>query len=806
MALTAATMIVIGCAISAGIYFYLSPKLPSIESLKDVQLQTPLRVYSRDNKLIGEFGEMKRSPLEYVEIPPLMIKAILAAEDDRFFSHPGVDFQGLLRAAVHLIKTGKKGQGGSTITMQVARNFFLSKEKTYLRKFNEILLALKIEKQLSKEEILELYLNKIYLGKRAYGVAAAAQVYYDAKMAELSTAQMAMIAGLPKAPSRFNPVANPDRALIRRNYILRRMGQLDYISKETMANALSQADDAQLHDLSIETKAPHIAEMARIAALKKFGETTYTAGYKVITTIDSRLQTAADTALSRALVAYERRHGYRGAIGHIDLDTLQQTEQQQQRLKSLPSFGALTPALVLEVADQKISAILSSGESAEIAWQGLSWARRYISTDRRGPAPKKASDIATAGDIILLEKDTEQQWLLAQTPRVEGALISVDPEDGHVIALVGGYDFNKSRFNRVTQATRQPGSSFKPLIYSAALEKGYHPASLINDAPVVFEDSALESVWRPENYSGRFYGPTRLRQALIKSRNLVSIRLLRSIGISYTVNYISRFGFDRNKLPKNLSLALGSGAVTPWNMAQAYAVLASGGYRIPPYFIERIEAANGETIMQSKPTIVCPECIGELTSDGNSATIDDAAQFSVPDDVNIAERVISPQNAYLITSMMRDVIQRGTGVRAKALGRADIAGKTGTTNDQRDAWFAGFNSKVATICWVGFDKGMPLGARETGGRAALPMWVSYMREALKGTPENYLERPPGLTTVRIDPKTGLLAYAGQKNAIFETFRVENMPQQHAEPPQAQSQSSEGSSSNEGGTTEEQQLF
>ncbi|MCC6303273.1 MAG: penicillin-binding protein 1A [Gammaproteobacteria bacterium] len=771
---------VIGLAAS---YLYIAPDLPPIDALRDIRLQVPMRIYTRDGKLIAEFGEQKRTPIRFEETPDLMVKAILAAEDDRFFEHPGVDYQGILRAALNLARTGEKSQGGSTITMQVARNFFLTSEKTYLRKLSEIFLALKIDKELSKEEILELYLNKIYLGNRAYGVGAAAYTYYGVGVADLSLAQIAMIAGLPKAPSRYNPLADPGHAGARRNYVLRRMRELGYIDKESARQATQSADDAKLHSASMEVEANYLAEMVRAAMIERYGEqAAYTAGLKIYTTLDSRLQQASTGALRSALYAYDRRHGFRGVEGRIAADRRAEGGDWADELRRHNEAGGLKAALVSRVQDQAITVKLADGSSVDIAWDGLSWAQPYLSENRRGAAPKSAADIVRAGDIVRIAAAPDG-WQLAQLPSVQGALIALDPPDGAITALVGGFDFQRSKFNRVTQALRQPGSSFKPFLYSAALEKGFTPATLINDAPVVFDDAGLESAWRPENYTGEFFGPTRLRVALVNSRNLVSIRLLRSIGIDYCIDYLTRFGFRAGDMPRNLSLALGSASVTPLQLAAGYAVFANGGYRVAPYFIDHIVGANEEVLFRAVPDRACPECEeafpAEQTADGPEAAALAPDAPGVQPAFNPARRTVSAQNAYLMTSMMRDVIQSGTGVRAKQLGRGDIAGKTGTTNDQRDAWFAGFTSETVAISWVGFDKPQALGNGETGSRAALPMWIAFMREALRGAPEHPLDRPPGLVTVRIDPDTGLLAKSAQSNGIFETFFADNAPRQYA---------------------------
>lgn len=772
----AASGVFFAIAVAAGIYFYVIPNLPATESLQDVRFQVPLRIYSRDMKLMAEFGEKRRLPLDFEAVPELMVKAVLAAEDDRFFEHPGVDYQGLLRAAYYLLRTGEKGQGGSTITMQVARNFFLSFEKTYLRKLNEILLALKIERELSKEDILTLYLNKIYLGNRAYGVGSAAQVYYGRPITELSLPQLAMIAGLPKAPSKYNPIADPERALIRRNYVLGRMQQLDYIGEMEYQLALATEDDARLHSLAQEVSSPYMAEMVRAEMVERFGERAYTQGFNVIASIDSRLQAAANQAHRQALLAYDQRHGYRGPLARNILGDESDEEQWSERLASFPEINGLLPALVLEVKEQAATVYQPQQGVLDLEWSALSWAVPREESGRQGKAPELAAEILGRGDVIYVHQEDSGQWKLVQVPEVEGALVSIDPNDGAIRALVGGFNFTSSKFNRVTQAERQPGSNFKPFIYSAGLEQGFTTASLINDAPVVFEDKGLEATWRPENYSGKVFGPTRLREALVKSRNLVSIRLLRAMGINTAIKYVSRFGFDTGRLPKDLSLALGSGAVTPLEIVAGYGVFANGGFRTVPYMIDRIETAEGEVIYRAEPPTVCRRCEhpDPAQVEFQDAFVGPPRQEDVPPAV-IAKRVLTPQNVFLIHSMLSDVIRRGTGRKAQVLGRNDLAGKTGTTNDQHDAWFSGFNSTLVTTTWVGYDKPQPLGEHETGGRAALPMWIDYMRVALQGIPQRIPERPPGLVTVRIDPQTGSLAGANHPKAIFETFRVENVP-------------------------------
>jgi len=758
-------------------YYYLEPDLPSVESLRDVRLQVPLRIFSRDRRLIAEFGEKRRVPLSYGEIPDQMVMAFLAAEDDRFFQHPGVDYKGILRAVLKLVQSGHRRQGGSTITMQVARNFFLTPEKTYIRKLKEIFLAFRIEAELEKQEIFELYLNKIYLGHRSYGVGAAAQVYYGKRVDELSLPEIATIAGLPKAPSSNNPLTNPKRAMERRNYVLRRMVKLEYIKSSEYNLAVNVPTTASLHTPKPEIEASYFAEMVRADLVERFGNDAYTQGYQVYTTLDSRLQKAANKAVRKALIAYDRRHGFRGVTQHLDLTEVATEQEWDEFLSDQKIVGMLWAGLVTHVSEQSATVYLGTGKYIEIEWDGLKWARSYVNENRRGPAPKEAGEILVAGDLIRVQNrgtEVEPEWHLSQIPAVEGALISVDPNNGALIAVVGGFDFYNSKFNRAIQAKRQPGSGFKAIIYSAALDEGYTAASLINDAPVVFDDPGLESAWRPENYSGKFFGPTRLRFALTKSRNLVSIRLLRAIGVDRALEQAEKFGFDPTDLPRNLSLALGSGAVAPLQMAMGYSVLANGGYRVKPNFIEHIEDGQRNVVYKATPLRVCEDCMLEQRDGMADAEFEGPLQ-------NIAPRAISPANHYLMNSMMQDVIKRGTGRKALVLGRDDLAGKTGTTNDQRDAWFNGFHPDLVAIAWVGFDSSKPLGRGEVGGRAALPAWIDYMKVALKDVPEHPLQMPPGMVTVRIDPRTGKRAGVDQQDAIFEVFRAANAPKEQAMP-------------------------
>lgn len=771
-----AVVIIIGVAASS---FNIASNLPEIDMLRDVRMQVPLRVYSQDGSLLGEFGEKRRVPVLIDEVPEQLIQAFIAAEDDRFYAHPGVDWQGLLRAAISLVRTGEKRQGGSTITMQVARNFFLSREKTYMRKLNEIFLAIKIERELTKNEILELYLNKIYLGQRAYGVGAAAQVYYGTGITGLNLAQHAMLAGLPKAPSRTNPVTSPEQAVQRRSYVLRRMLELGYIDQARFQAADNAPVTASLHSPSIDLEAPYVAEMVRKHLVEEYGDSAYSAGYVVTTTIRDTLQVAANRALNRALLQYDERHGYRGPEQHYELTPGMTGDGWDQLLAAHSAVAGLLPALIIDERGFAASAWVQGIGRIELDWNSLGWARRYINENVRGPAPTNTGEVVSVGDIVRVREDSDGNWRLAQIPDIEGGLVSLDPHNGAALALVGGFEFYRSKFNRITQAERQPGSSFKPFIYSAALENGFTAASIINDAPIVYDDPSIEDKWRPENYSGRTFGPTRLREALRRSRNLVSIRLLHAMGVRNALRHVERFGFDIDELPRNLSLALGTGSITPWQLASSYTVLANGGYRVEPFFITRIETYTGDLLFEAQPVTVCSHCPDNGTTGMEAAETGTADESGTADAVpveNIAERVVNPQNIWIMNELTRDVVRRGTGARAyRELQRDDLSGKTGTTNEQRDAWFAGFNSSVVAVTWVGFDDFEPMGQGEVGGRTALSIWIEYMRTALKDTPVNLGERPADIVTIRINAETGCPAGAGDTDAEFEVFMANRLP-------------------------------
>lgn len=755
----------------AGLYLYLSPKLPPVDSLRQVKLQTPLRVYSSDGKLIGEFGEQRRTPLKYNQIPPLYLKALLAAEDAEFFEHHGVSLRGMLRAASQILKSGEIQSGGSTLTQQLARDFFLTRKQVFSRKFNEILLSLQIEQEFTKEEILELFNNKMFFGNRAYGLQAAAQIYYGKDVQELTIAQDAMIVGVLKAPSAYNPVANPKRSMARRNWIIGRMYELQFIDKAAYDAALREPNTASIHGSGQETQAPYISEMARKEAVDRFGEAAYTDGYKVYTTVDSAMQATAQASVVNGLMNYDDRHGYRGPERRLPASTSLELEDWQDQLQSMPVLGGLEAMAVVSVADKSVTLLQSTGDKLELDWQhGLSDKRPYISEDSRGALPKSAKDFLHPGDVVRVGKDKDGQPHLTQVPEAQSALVALDPLSGAVRALVGGFDFNQSHFNRVMQGSRQPGSSFKPLVYTCALEHGFTPATMINDAPIVIRNEYTGVIWRPENDEGEFDGPISLRKALYKSKNLVSIRILKSLGVDTVIDSLERFGFNKKEFPHELALALGAHALTPIQMATAYASFANGGFKVDPYLISRIENGKGEVVFEAHPKRVCKTC-PEKKPDENLEPADNNGAESVAEEEH-APRIIDARVAYIMDSILKDVVDKGTGVAAKSLKRTDLAGKTGTTNGPRDLWFSGYNPNLITTVWVGIDKNTPLGRREFGSTAALPIWIDFMRTALEGIPNQIARQPDGIVTVRINPETGKPAQPGDTNAIFEIFPTE----------------------------------
>ncbi|MFC3607751.1 penicillin-binding protein 1A [Stutzerimonas tarimensis] len=749
----------------SGTFLYLSPSQPSVEALRSIQLQIPLRIYSRDEKLIAEFGEMRRAPIRFEDIPRDFIEALLAAEDDDFENHHGVDLRGLMRATSQLVQTGQIQSGGSTITMQVAKNFFLTSERSFSRKLNEILLALQIERELSKDEILELYVNKIYLGNRAYGIEAASHVYYGKPIQELTLAQLAMIAGLPKAPSAFNPLANPERSRERRDWILGRMLRLGKIDEARYQQAIAEPVDASYHVAEAELSAPYIAEMARAEMVARYGSAAYTDGFRVYTSITSERQNAANAALHNGLIEYDQRHGYRGPEARLG-DVPQ--EELRKALATLRPLSGVHPAAVTQVGGDSVRILLRDGSERSLSWDSMSWARPYLSASSMGPRPQRPADVVQAGDLIRVRFNDEGQPLFSQVPAAQAALVSISPEDGAIEALVGGFAFGQSKYNRAIQAKRQPGSSFKPFIYSAALDAGYTAASLVNDAPIVHVEESHDRVWRPKNDNNTFLGPIRLREALYKSRNLVSIRLLQSMGVDATLEYLTRFGFNRQDLPRGLSMALGTATLTPMDVTAGWAVFANGGHRVEPYLLTRIESRDGELLYQAAPRRVTPATTEPEATAGVSDSI--VAPMAEP-----AEQVIDERTAFIMTSMLRDVITRGTGRRAMALQRNDLAGKTGTTNESFDSWFSGYNAELVTTVWAGFDQPATLGRNEYGSTVALPIWMSYMGTVLQGRPERLPAEPEGILTLRIDPASGRIAQANTPEAYFEVFKAEDSP-------------------------------
>ena len=792
--------------ITASLYLYLSPKLPSVETLKEVKLQTPLRIYSQDLQLIDEFGEQRRNPIPFEEIPQHLIQAILAAEDGRFYQHKGVDPVGLGRAVVRLLLSGgdKGGGGGSTITMQVARNYLLTRDQTFTRKFNEILLSFRIEDELTKEDILALYANKMFLGKRAYGIAAAANVYYGKSVEQLSLAQMAMIAGCFQLPTTQNPIANPEDSRDRRNWILSRMMELGYIEQAQYQLAIAEPVTATYHGVQTDLRAAYVSEMARLEAQSIISDLNRTEeayqdkplnlmsdGLRVYTTIDSRLQRSARESLRRGLMTYDWRHGYRGPERQYT-----DPEQWPGALQDTPVVGGLEPAIVTRVEEQQIELLTKSGEMVTFDWeQHLKETRRFATTNYH-PKIKGTAETFSIGDLIRLKpmpaKEGIPQWALSQVPDAEAALVALSPKDGAIKSLVGGFDFDKSQYNRVTLAARQPGSNFKPFVYTTALERGMTAATTINGGPIAQKDSVLEDYWRPENDEGKVYGPTRLRKGLYRSLNTVSVRLLKNIGVNAAINGVARFGFNADELPRNGTLALGSHAVPPIQVATGYAAFANGGYLVQPYLIDRIEDVDGTVLYQANPqTVPQPEAeaplnVAELeqeldnldvwasNTDREGADTADTP-FEPAATPKEAPRIIDAREAFIMDSILKDVIRKGTGRKALVLERRDIAGKTGTTNENKDAWFSGYSPHIVATAWVGFDDNASLGRNEYGGSAALPIWIDFMRTALYGLPDETRTQPDGLVRVRIDPETGKRVTPTHSGAIFEWFRREYLP-------------------------------
>ena len=759
-----------------GGYLYLKPGLPNVDSLKTVQLQTPLQIMTSDGKLMAQFGEKRRDPVDINKVPLNLVRAFLAAEDDNFRDHVGIDPLGLARAAWQLVSSGQIQSGGSTITMQVAKNYFLSQERTFARKFREILLALEIEKTLSKDEILELYFNVIFLGHRAYGVNAAARIYYGKDLNTLTLAEAAMIAGLPKAPSKYNPITNPGRAKQRRDWILGRMLKLGFVQQKKFDYAIKQPVTAVMHGVQLDLTAPYVAEEARRIALEIFDDRAYTDGLRIYTTIHSDHQRYAQNAVIKGLMEYDRRHGWRGIEQTLNGSNV---EEWKQQIEKIDAIGPLKAAVVVAVEKNSIQALTADNKGVVIESEGFQWAREYRSVNSIGSQIEDARTLVKPGDFIRILFDRERWWL-AQKPKVEAGFIALNPNNGAILAMIGGFNYFESKFNRATQGGRLVGSGIKPLIYTAALESGMTPATLINDAPVVFDQTEGATDWRPQNSGGTFLGPTRLRKALYRSRNLVSVRLVRKLGVDRVINIAQRFGLDTTKLPRNLSISLGTASLTPLEMAETYSIFANGGYRVKSHLIDRIESAGGEVLYQTRPVFVCREaCEGLPVStdlDFDNRIRPSKSDFLEIDHTShIAPRVLDKRIHFLISDMLKDVVNRGTAKKAKSLGRKDIAGKTGTTNDQVDAWFNGYQKDIVASVWVGFDKPKTLGRSEYGGRAALPIWIDFMKNSLGNIDEFLQPLPNGLVAIRIDPETGTKARATQKNGMREFFLLENPP-------------------------------
>ena len=836
----------------AGTYLYLDPQLPAAETYRHVRLETPLRVYTADERLIAEFGERRLIPVTLSEVPPLFISALLDTEDKRFYEHGGVDFITLLTSSIDLLTNfGEISRGGSTITMQLPRNLgTFSLDQLFIRKFKEILLALKIEQELSKDEILELYINVVPFGKRAYGAQAAALTYYGKTLQNLELPQLAMLAGIPQAPSAGNPVNGPERALKRRNLVLSRMRDQDSIDAAAYKAARAAPITAKVYSRALDVPAAFPAEWVRQQLIGRLPN-LYTGGYEVYTTLRADTQAAAGVALRNGLLSYDRRHGYRGAEGAIefDADNPLTAEQIENVLQNYTLYADLQAAVIVDVSEDRAQAQLLGGERALLDMDSLRWARTFIDVDTRGPAVKKAADAVAVGDIVRIQQtgtrpadpiepgspDDSQAtvaipaidgplaplpsktWRLAQLPEIQGALVSLNPATGAVLAMAGGFDFGMSQYNHVLQAARQPGSGFKPFVYSAALHHGLTPASIFMDAPLVFDDQNLEAEYRPDNDNNSYNGPTRLREALYRSINLVSMRVLLEVGAGKVMEYVRRFGFDTSTFPRNTQLAIGGGtmAVTPLDMAAAYAVLANGGWRVEPNIIERVIDIDGEIVFRPRHPVVCDPCdeadLAEAANDLADGFVDNepanleellaaagtapaaeteaaelaAAELQVVElqavepPVLPATRVIDERNAYIMHTMLQDVIRKGTGRRARSLERRDIAGKTGTTNDAADTWFNGYNPDVVTTVWVGFPNHRPLGAREYGSNTPLPIWIEYMQTALSDKPQRFPDQPAGVVTMKIDPISGELAATRQNDAIFEFFLAEYAPRQKA---------------------------
>ncbi|WP_375276770.1 penicillin-binding protein 1A [Pseudoalteromonas marina] len=788
----------IGLITLVSLYYYVKPDIPSVQVLKDVQLQTPMQVFTKDGLLINQFGEKRRIPVTIDEIPQPLIDAFLATEDNRFYDHIGIDPIGIVRSAIVLISTGEKKQGASTITMQLARNFFLTREKAYIRKIKEIFIALHIENVLTKDEILELYLNKIELGNRAFGIGAAAQVYYGKELKDLTLAQMAMIAGLPKAPSALNPIRNPTRAKARRNVVLGRLLTENYITQDVYDDATSQPITAYFHGAEIDLYAPYISEMVRAEMVSRYGiDKAYNSGFKIFTSVESKVQKAAQTALVNNLHSYDMRHGFRGPTAILwdpEKQSALSEEKILAKLNEAKEIGTLKAAAVINVDEKNATVLLKNAEQINLNWDNLKWARKYITRYRQGFAPTTATEILTPGMQIWVRKNSNNKYELSQLPEASSAIVSLDPQDGRIKAIVGGYSFEQSQYNRAIQAKRQVGSNIKPFIYSAALENGYTLASILNDAPINQWDKSQGVAWRPKNSPAVYNGPIRIRRALAQSKNVISVRLLRGVGLQRTADHLLKFGFKNSDINRSESLALGSASITPIELARGMSAFANGGHLIEPYFISEIQDAYGNSLFKANPSVVCDDTSAQPLTPDNATGLFPQQNTDTPQ-LKCAPQVISKQNAFLIAQAMHSAVWgggnwshktgwSGTGWRAQALGRRDLSGKTGTTNDSVDTWFSGFNRNVMTSVWVGFDNpGNPLGrtsynnnldsgqisGAESGAKTAQPAWVEFMKVALEGKPEAPIEPPEGLVSIRIDLETGLLSHKNDYTSRFEYF-------------------------------------
>ncbi|WP_048663003.1 penicillin-binding protein 1A [Vibrio crassostreae] len=816
---------ILGVSTIFGFYYYVKPELPDVATLRDVELQTPMQVFSQDGKLISQFGEKRRNPVTYDEIPRHLVEALIATEDSRFYEHPGIDPIGITRAALVVAMSGSAKQGASTITQQLARNFFLSNEKKIMRKIKEIFIAIHIEQLLSKEEIMELYVNKIFLGHRSYGFGAAARVYFGKDLPDLTLSEIATLAGMPKAPSTMNPIYSVERATNRRNVVLRRMLDEQYITQAEFDDARSEKLISKYHGAEIELSAPYVAEVARAWMVERYGEEAYTSGMKVYTTVDSKLQKAANQAAIKNLLGYDERHGYRGAE-KVLWQTAQSAWDQEQivkHLKSQPTYGDLVPAVVTAVDSKSAQIWVKNQGEGTIEWQGMNWARKFLTDNRQGPAPSQAKEILAVGEQIWVrheavtgdevseepteesataESETPVVWRLSQVPNANTAFVAMNPNNGAVLSMVGGFNFVHNKFNRATQSIRQVGSGIKPFIYSAAIEKGLTLASLINDAPINQWDKSQGTAWRPKNSPPTYVGPTRLRIGLAQSKNVMAVRVLREVGLDDTRNYLTRFGFDIDEVPRSETIALGAGSLTPMKVAQGYSVFANGGYYVEPFYISRVETPFGETEFEATPKVVCKEdCKQTITADPMA---DEFAEQDVDAKVQYAPQVISEQNAFLVREMMYSNIWgggdwsagtgwNGTGWRAQPLKRRDIGGKTGTTNDSKDTWYSGYGPGMVATVWVGFDnhnrnlgrtkansnlgKNQITGA-EAGAKTAEPAWVDFMGTALAGVPAERKEIPENIVRVRIDRETGLLTNKFDSSSMFEYFEKGTEPTEY----------------------------